>query len=465
MPNSSSGSVTASPSVPCPSVLCVVGAGYVGLTAAACFAALGHEVRCVEHDERQLATLLRGEVPIYEPGLLELIERGRESGRLSFGACVRTALDGASVALLCVGTPPRDDGHPDLRQIAAAAAEVARAATSDLVIVVKSTVPPGSCEAIELLAAEAAPPGVRVTVVSNPEFLRESQAVGDFFAPDRVVIGADDPAAGALVASLYPPDLPLLRCDRRSAELVKYAANTFLAIKISFANEIAGLCERVGAEAVSVLAGVGMDQRIGSSFLGHGPGFGGSCLVKDLSGLIATAGALGYQTPVARAALEVNTWARERITELLAAALGSVAGRRIAVLGLAFKPGTDDVRDSPAVAIVRRLLALGGTVTTYDPVATDPALAHLSRPGAYQAVSCADAVVIATAWPEFALLEPGQLAAAMAGHVIVDAVGVLDHAAAEDWGLEVVALGRGTLDGFQPVVVPPLQWCLDVALA
>jgi UDPglucose 6-dehydrogenase len=447
-----------------PSVICVVGAGYVGLTAAACFAALGHNVRCVEQDKKRLATLLTGRIPIYEPGLAELVTDGMLRGRLIFTSNPAAALDGATVALLCVGTPPRADGRPDLRQLAAAVTGIARAATADLVAVVKSTVPPGTCEAIELLAADAAPPGIRITVVSNPEFLRESQAVSDFFSPDRIVIGADDPASAAAVADLYPLGPTLLRCDRRSAELIKYASNTFLALKISFANEIAGLCEQLGADAVSVLAGVGMDQRIGSGFLGHGPGFGGSCLVKDLTGLISVAHALGYQTPVAQAALWANAWARNRVVDMLAAAAGPLAGRRVAVLGLAFKPGTDDVRDSPAAAIVHRLLDLGVTVAVYDPAAAPAELEHLMRGDPYQAADGADAVVIATAWPEFAALEPSWLEAAMAGRVVVDAVGVLDPAAAEASGLEVITLGRGTPSTYHPVVVPPLEWCLDAAL-
>ena len=444
--------------------ICVVGAGYVGLTAAACFAALGHRVRCVEQDLGRLARLERGEIPIYEPGLDALVEEGMRAGRLVFTADVEEAVPGAEVAFLCVGTPPRADGHPDLRQLAAAAGEVAAAATGDLVVAVKSTVPPGTCEAMQLLGDDAARPGVRISVASNPEFLRESQAVSDFFNPDRVVVGADDEATAATLASLYPSEWPMVRCDRRSSELIKYASNTFLALKISFANEIAGLCEHVGAEAVSVLAGVGLDQRIGSSFLAHGPGFGGSCLTKDVSGLVATADAVGFRTPVAQAALDVNAWARNRVVDKLTTLLGSLAGKRIAVLGVAFKPGTDDVRDSPAVTIIERLVADGAAVSTFDPVADPAELRHLRSADAYRAVSGADAVVIATAWPEFALLEPERLESVMAGYVILDTVGVLDPTVAAASGLEVILPGRGTPDTFHPVMVPPLEWALDAAL-
>lgn len=445
--------------------ICVVGAGYVGLTAAACFSALGHRVRCVEHDQRRLAELQMGRAPIYEPGLDALIRDGMSAGRLSFTSDIDEAVPGADVAFLCVGTPPRDDGHPDLRQLAAAAGQVAAAATGDLVVAIKSTVPPGTCEAMQLICDDAACPTVRISVASNPEFLRESQAVSDFFHPDRVVVGADDEATGRSVASLYPSEWPVLRCDRRSSELIKYASNTFLALKISFANEVAGLCEHVGAEAVSVLAGVGMDQRIGPSFLAHGPGFGGSCLTKDVSGLVATGEALGFRTPVAKAALEVNAWARGRVVDRLRRSLGSLAGKRIAVLGLAFKPGTDDVRDSPAVTIVERLLAEGATVSAFDPVAQPPTLRHLQRPDAYTAMAGADAVVIATAWPEFAQIDLKRLDSTLGGCVVLDMVGVLEPARTAAAGLDVIRPGRSTPDTFHPVMVPPLEWALDAVLA
>jgi UDPglucose 6-dehydrogenase len=448
-----------------PMTICVVGAGYVGLTAAACFAALGHEVRCVETNIGRLATLRSGGMPIFEPGLAELVTDGLRSGRLSFTSDMVVAAPGADVALLCVGTPPRADGHPDLRQLAAAATELARAATADIVAAVKSTVPPGTCEAIEMLASEAARSDVRVRVVSNPEFLRESHAVADFFDPDRVVIGADDAPAGDLVARLYPPGWPVLSCDRRSAELVKYASNTFLAVKISFANEIAGLCERVGADAASVLAGVGLDTRIGPAFLTHGPGFGGSCLAKDLTGLIATAAAVSYPTPLAAAAHNVNLAARARVVTKLETTLGPLAGKRIAVLGLAFKAGTDDTRYSPAVTIVDQLNAVGAEVSAYDPMADTANLAARGADDPYDAAGGADALIIATAWPQFARLDLARLASVMAGRVILDAVGALDAATTEAAGFELVGLGRGTPDTFHAVVVPPLEWALDVVMA
>lgn len=445
-----------------PTRVCVVGAGYVGLTAAACLAELGHRVRCLEADPSRLAVLLGGGVPIVEPGLQELVAAHLASGRLMFTGDVDLAVDGAEVALLCVGTPPRPDGDPDLRQLAAAAREVVAAATSDLVLIIKSTVPPGSNEALELLVSPA-PTGVRVAVASNPEFLRESRAVWDFFHPDRVVIGIDDPELEAVVAGLYPASWPLLVCDRRSAELVKYAANTFLAVKVSFANEVAAMCEALGADAEHVLAGVGLDSRIGRAFLGAGPGFGGSCLPKDVSGLVAVAEAVGQPATLARAALRVNDEALLGLVAKLEAALGPLAGRRIGVLGLAFKADTDDVRHSPAVALVEALAAAGARVRVHDPLAVAPGLAAEQVGDPYEAVREADAVVVATGWAAYARLEPARLRAAMRGQVVLDAVGLLDAEALAEVGLDLYGVGRGRPLDFHAVVWRPLQWTLDDA--
>lgn len=446
-----------------PRRLCVIGAGYVGLTAAVGFAELGHEVRCLEADEHRLAVLSAGRVPIHEPGIAELLGRQLAGGQLEFTGDVERALEGTDVAFLCVGTPPRHDGDPDLRQLAAAAAEVAAAARGDLVLVVKSTVPPGSCEALELLAAGHARPGVRVSVASNPEFLRESEALWDFFNPDRIVIGAEDDAVAQKVATLYPADWPLLICDRRSAELVKYAANTFLAVKISFANEVAGLCEALGAKATKVLTGIGLDHRIGESFLSPGPGFGGSCLPKDLSGFIAVASSVGSETSVARAARDVNQRARSVLVAKLEAALGSLEGARIGLLGLAFKPGTDDVRDSPAIALAHALTARGCVVTAHDPVATVAGGPFAQVQSAYLAAAGADALVVATAWPAYRDLVPERLRQMMSGHVVLDAVDVLDAVALQRAGLDLYGVGRGFQTAFAPVAWRPLEWMLDAA--
>lgn len=444
-----------------PRRVCVVGAGYVGLTAAACLAELGHTVCCVETDPARLAILAAGGVPIHEPGLSGLVATHRGTGRLTFTGDVAEAMDATGVAFLCVGTPPRPDGEPDLRQLGNAAMEVAVAAACDVVLVVKSTVPPGSCEALELLASGHAHAGARVSVASNPEFLREGEAVWDFFNPDRVVIGVDDPALEELVAGLYPAGWPLLTCDRRSAELVKYAANTFLALKISFANEVAALCEALGAESGNVLAGVGLDGRIGGAFLAPGPGFGGSCLPKDLSGFIAVAASVGQPATLARAARQVNDGARAAVIDKLEATLGPLPGRRIGVLGLAFKPGTGDVRHSPAVGLVEALVARGATVRAHDPVASVPAMVVDQVDDPYQAAAATDALVVATAWPAYGRLRPERLREVMAGHVVLDAVDVLDAHAFGDAGFDVYGVGRGLPTSFAPVLWRPLEWMLD----
>lgn len=441
--------------------VCVVGAGYVGLTAAVCLAELGHRVKCVETDPLRLATLLRGQVPIHEPGIEELLTRHARTGRLTFSADVDQAMAGVAVVLLCVGTPPRPDGEPDLRQLGRAAVEVVAAARADVLVVVKSTVPPGSCEALELLAAGHAREGVRVAVASNPEFLREGQAVWDFFNPDRVVVGIDEPAMRHLLTELYPAQWPLVVCDRRSAELVKYAANTFLAVKISFANEVARLCEALGANSHQVLAGVGLDTRIGGAFLSPGPGFGGSCLPKDLGGFIAVASSVGQDAPLARAARVVNADALTGLVRKLDAALGSVACKRIAILGLAFKAGTDDVRFSPGVALGEALRARGAHVGAHDPIARAHPTTMEVCADPYQAATGAHAVVIMTAWPQYRELDFARLREVMAGHVLLDAVDVvsIDDLAHLDY--DVYGVGRGVTTEFAPVLWPTLEWMFD----
>ena len=441
-----------------PHTVCVIGAGYVGLTAAACLAHLGHRVRCVESDPGRLAMILRHEMPIYEPGLAELVAEGRAAGRLEFSADIDPAISGAEVALLCVGTPPQPSGEPDLSHLARAARQLARTATSDLVVVVKSTVPPGSCEALELVCADVASPGVRIRVASSPEFLRESRAVEDFLAPDRVVVGADDDAVVDLVASLYPPGCPLVRCDRRGAELVKYASNTFLAIKVSFANEVAQLCDALGCDAETVLAGVGADHRVGSAFLRPGPGYGGSCLPKDVAGFVALGDSVGTTTLLASAAEAQNTRSRDAVVAKLELVLGSLQGRRIGVLGLAFKAGTDDTRDSPGVHVVEQLLRAGAEVRTYDRLVARDGAPGIRVATVGEALLAAEAIVITTACEEFASLDPRAVAAVMDGHVVFDTVGMTDIPAWSEAGLTVYGVGRGTPLGFHPVVWTPLRW-------
>jgi len=451
------------PSAIAPTRLCVVGAGYVGLTAAACMAESGHTVTCLEASPARLSILQQGGIPIVEPGLSEMVASNLQAGRLRFSGDVAEAIEGVGHALLCVGTPPRADGTPDLTQIAGAARQLASAVRSDLVLIVKSTVPPGTCEALEILATEAARPGVRVRVVSNPEFLRESRAVDDFFAPDRIVVGADDPELGRGVADLYPAGSPVVLCDRRSAELIKYAANTFLAVKISFANEVAGLCELLGADSEPVLEGVGLDARIGGAFLGPGAGFGGSCLPKDLSGFLATAASLGYETPVAAAALAVNERAPEAVVAKLELALDGIRGRRVAVLGVAFKPGTDDTRDSPAVTLIRMLAARGAQVRVHDPLASCAGLPAESFADPYGAAVGAEGLIVATGWPEFADLNPERMHEVMDGAVVVDGVGILRGQRWREAGFSLYGVGWGLPTSLHPVVWQAITWAVPEA--
>lgn len=446
--------------VPAPARLhvCVVGAGYVGLTAAACLARLGHRVRCVEVDEQRLSLIQRGVMPIHEPGLAELVAAGRASGDLEFHARIAPALEGAEVALLCVGTPPQPSGEPDLSFLATAARQLARSATADLIVVVKSTVPPGSCEALELVCAEEAAPGLRIRVASSPEFLRESRAVEDFLAPDRVVVGAEDDDVADVVVRLYPAGAPVVRCDRRGAELVKYASNTFLAVKISFANEVAHLCEALGTSAGTVLAGVGADHRIGPDFLRPGPGYGGSCLPKDVAGFIALGQSFGSPTLLAAAAAEQNIGARTAVVDKLATVLGSLVGRKVAVLGLAFKDGTDDTRDSPGLHIIDQLDEAGATVRAYDPLVRDHFGGGRRMATIEATVTGTDAVVITTGDPEFRKMDPVAIASAMEGAIVFDAAGVCDLDRWATAGLIVYGVGRGVPVAFHPVVWMPLQW-------
>ncbi len=435
--------------------VCVVGAGYVGLTAAACLSHLGHRVALVEADAHRLDQLRQGVVPIHEPGLDRLMADGVAAGTLAFFGEPGPALPGSEVAFLCVGTPPQPTGVPNLGLLAGAAREVAAAATSDLVVVVKSTVPPGSCEAIELVCQEHARPGVSVSVVSSPEFLRESSAVEDFLWPDRVVVGADDPSIGRMVASLYPPGCPVVLTDRRGAELVKYAANTLLAIKVSFANEVAGLCDALGTDATTVLEGVGLDHRLGTAFLGPGTGYGGSCLPKDVAGFRAVGEALGTPTYLADAATRQNDRARREVVRKLHRILGPLAGRQVAVLGTAFKAGTDDTRDSPGLDIAAQLGAAGAGVRLHDPLASGAAGQVES---VAEALDGADALVVATTAPEYGELPATAVAAGMRGRTVVDAAGVLDLRAYLDAGLSIYGVGRGLATEFPAIVWPPLRW-------
>lgn len=427
--------------------IAIVGAGYVGLTSAACFCEMGHRVRLVEVDPRRLALIRAGTCPIFEQGLPEML--GRHLGeRLSVSDDLAGAVSGARAVFVCVGTPPRAGGAPDLGALTALVADLAAVDLDDTVVVLKSTVPPGT----NRMVYEAL--GQRVPVVSNPEFLREGTAVWDFFHPDRVVVGSPDAEAALGVAGLYTGiDAPLLVTGWEEAELIKYATNAFLAIKISFANEMAALCEALGAEAPDVLKGLGLDHRVGSQFLRPGPGYGGSCLPKDIKALAWRARRAGVKLDLLAAAERANARVRERLMERLARELGGLAGVTVAVWGLAFKAGTDDLRGAASVDLVPRLLEAGARVRAYDPAAGEN-FARLfpleEHPGLtiaqdqWEALHGADALLILTEWEAF-VAPPLEVRRHLGGRVVVDSRNLLDPDQAASVGLVYRGTGRGRL--------------------
>lgn len=387
----------------------VIGTGYVGLVAGTCFAELGHRVTCVDNDPRKLELLRAGGIPIYEPGLEEMVPRNAGKGRLVFTDDLAGAVKAAEVVFIAVGTPPGEDGSADLRHVIAVADAVAAAIDGFKVVVVKSTVPIGTCDRVrEIIAARASAP---FAIVSNPEFLREGVAIDDFMQPDRILVGADDDRAIATMEKLYRPltknGAKLLVMDLRSSEMTKYASNAMLATRISFMNEMANLCERVGADVENVRRGMGSDSRIGPAFLRAGVGFGGSCFPKDVSAILRTAAEEGSELRILDAVVAANQRQKLRLVELVTAELGpDLSGRRLAVWGLAFKPRTDDMREAPSVPIIEGLLAAGAEVVAYDPGARETAHVELGDAityagDPYACVEGADALLLVTEWPEF----------------------------------------------------------------
>ncbi len=431
--------------------IAMIGTGYVGLVSGACFADFGHRVTCVDKDASKIEALNAGRMPIWEPGLEALVKANAASGRLSFTTDLAAGLDGAEAVFIAVGTPARrGDGHADLTFVYAAVRELAKVIAPDAVVVTKSTVPVGTGDRIvEILIEEGAE---TVSVASNPEFLREGAAIRDFKIPDRIVVGAEDEHAREVLREIYRPlflnQAPILFTGRRTAELIKYAANAFLAVKISFINEIADLCEAVGADVQEVARGIGLDNRIGSKFLHAGPGYGGSCFPKDTLALLQTAAAAGVEQRIVSTVVEVNDRRKGSMAGRVAAALGGrLQGKRIGVLGLAFKPNTDDMRDAPSLPLIRGLIEAGASVAAFDPVAIEQAEPLL--PGvtfandAQGAASGADALVIVTEWDEFRALDLEMLAGAMTGKVLVDLRNVYDPREAERAGLRYFGIGRG----------------------
>jgi UDPglucose 6-dehydrogenase len=420
----------------------VIGTGYVGLVTAAGFAELGSDVHCIDIDAAKVARLQAGEIPIYEPGLAEMVARNRE--RMHFSTDIADALDHARLLFVAVGTPPTYSGDADLSAVHAV---VGAMPPSDRhALVMKSTVPVGTGRAIKRIFAEQGKEGFRY--VSCPEFLKEGSAVADFLSPDRVVVGDDGDWAGDAVVDLYAPlRAPLVRTDIASAEMVKLASNAFLATKISFINEIANVCEETGADVVEVAQGMGLDDRIGPKFLQAGVGFGGSCFPKDVSALKQLAGNSGYHFQLLNAVIEVNELQKRRVMGKLVKHLGTLVGKDIALLGLAFKPNTDDMREATSLVLSARLQAAGARVAAFDPVAEEEARELLQgvrfASGAMDAIKGADAVVLVTEWQEFRDLDWGEVAAAMAGSVVVDGRNALDPAAIRAAGLAYEGVGRG----------------------
>ena len=431
--------------------IAMIGTGYVGLVSGACFADFGHRVTCVDKDAGKIDALNAGRMPIWEPGLEALVKANASRGRLSFTTDLAAGLEGAEAVFIAVGTPARrGDGHADLTFVYAAVRELAKVIAPDAVLVTKSTVPVGTGDRIvEILAEE----GVEtVAVASNPEFLLEGAAIRDFKIPDRIVVGAEDEHARAVLREIYRPlflnQAPILFTGRRTAELIKYAANAFLAVKISFINEIADLCEAVGADVQEVARGIGLDNRIGSKFLHAGPGYGGSCFPKDTLALLQTAEAAGVRQRIVSTVVEVNDARKNAMAGRVADALGGeLKGKRIGVLGLAFKPNTDDMRDAPSLPLIRGLMEQGASVVAFDPVAieqAEPMLSGVEFVADAQAVaSGADALVVVTEWDEFRGLDLNQLAAAMKGKVLVDLRNIYDRREAERAGLRYFGIGRG----------------------
>ena len=431
--------------------IAMIGSGYVGLVSGACFSDFGHHVTCVDSDEAKIAALRQGIMPIYEPGLKELVERNVCEERLTFSMDLAAAVAGVEAVFLAVGTPSRHgDGHADLSFVYAAAAGVAKAAKGPLVVITKSTVPVGTGDEVERICREARP-DLEIDVVSNPEFLREGAAIGDFKRPDRIVVGCESDRARAVMAAIYRPlylnNSPMVYVSRRTSELTKYASNAFLAVKVTFINEIADLCEKTGADVQDVARGVGLDGRIGSKFLHAGPGYGGSCFPKDTLALVKTGE--DYEAPlrIVETVVSVNDQRKRAMgRKIIAACGGSVRGKTIALLGLAFKPNTDDMREAPSLAIVTTLQDAGAKVRGYDPKSMEQAKPLLPdaafATSAYDCVDGADAVAIVTEWDEFRALDLARVKRLLKTPVLVDLRNIYPPDDAKKHGLSYTAIGR-----------------------
>ncbi len=431
--------------------ICVVGTGYVGLVTGTCFAEFGLHVACVDKDGSKIEDLQNGRIPIYEPGLGELVAKNVKEGRLRFSTDIPEALRGSLVVFIAVGTPQDEDGSANLEYVLDVAAEVGRNLNGYKVIVTKSTVPVGTGRRVEEIVARESGHDTKFDIASNPEFLREGSAIEDFLRPNRVVIGADTEQAVAILQDLYRPlyliETPFVITTVETAELIKYASNAFLATKISFINEMANLCERVGADVHAVAKGMGLDKRIGPKFLHPGPGYGGSCFPKDTQALVRAAREAGYDFKIVGAVCEVNQAQRRVMTDKIVRLAGPVAGKRIGFLGLTFKPNTDDMRDAPARDIIAELIGQGATVQAYDPAGMEEAAKVLPEviycADAYQVAEGADALVLITEWNQFRNLDLERIKSLMNSPVFLDLRNVYEPERLRRLGFRYDGVGRG----------------------
>ena len=431
--------------------ICVIGVGYVGLVTGTCFGDLGHQVTCVDVDEAKIEKLRAGVLPIYEPGLEEIVRRNMQAGRLEFTSSYTEAIDGSEFAFIAVGTPQGSGGEADLKYVRAAAQSIAEVMDHPLIIINKSTVPIGTGDWVSEIVRRQQPEPVDFSVVSNPEFLREGAAINDFMHPDRIVLGSLDPDAAAQVAQLYLSlRAPIMITDLRTAEMIKYASNAFLATRISFINEIASICEALGADVKEVAVGMGYDKRIGPDFLDAGIGYGGSCFPKDVQALAHMAAVHGCHPQLLRAVMDINRDQRRQVVHKLRELLGRLDQRVLGVLGLAFKPNTDDMREAPSVELIHLLQSEGAKIRAYDTVAMVNADHYLSDvtlcQDAYEVAQGADALVIITEWNEFKHLSLPKLKKAMRQPIIVDGRNIYEVEQMKALGFVYRGVGRGYID-------------------
>lgn len=427
--------------------LAVIGVGYVGLVTGACLADIGHQVVCIDVDEDKIAGLSKGKLPIYEPGLDEVVARNVHDGRLVFSSDIQEGIRISDLVFIAVGTPSDDSGAADLSQVKSAAAEISRTIDRYKVIVNKSTVPVGSTKLVEQIITKNMPHFHEFDVVSNPEFLREGSAIEDFLHPDRIIIGTKSQRAIGLMTELYKPlNAPLVITDPASAEMIKYASNAFLATKVSFINAIANVCEAIGADVKEVALGMGYDKRIGFEFLKAGPGWGGSCFPKDCKALIKMAEEYGYDFRLLKGALEVNEMQQRLVVGKVKKLLGNIRQRKIGILGLSFKPNTDDVRDSPAIGILKELKAEGAIIKAYDPVAMEnakkllPDIEYCSS--AYEVTEDCNALLLLTEWDEFKWLDFSRVKSLLQNPIVIDTRNCLDPHTLKQLGFVYEGVGR-----------------------